>query len=330
MMARRRRRPGERSPTRPSSSTRSTTCIGAVSKTSPTFDQAWRSPDSTIVAPSPPRAPVRALSLAATPLHPSRFEVGREGLGLVDGDVGFQRDRHQVVDDVAPDETVGTPVVGEADGVDLLSLEVVDRDAVCDQGLAVDLTPARRDGDPAGIVNALLDGQLGADLAEQLRLELGEPGDPTTHRAAGVVLGEAVGRDHVGIPGVLWRVVRVVRPVHEPYRRVILYFVVEQVRDWRLDRLVVDRERTVGEAHGGEEPAEPVAVDDERPVSRDGVVTFGIGAGPVIRPLGGCEVRDVMTDPLALLPVPPDVSFLLGPGSALVVGGGPVVEDAAV
>src|SRR5215204_1063898 len=139
MMARRRRPHGERSPTRPSSSTRSTTCIGAVSKTSPTLAQASRSPDSTSVAPSPPSAPVKALRFAFTPLHLSRFEVGRKGLGLVDGDVGLQGDRHQVVDDGTLYESVRPPVVGEADGVELPALEVVDRDTVGDQGLAVDL-----------------------------------------------------------------------------------------------------------------------------------------------------------------------------------------------
>src|SRR5215204_6927149 len=109
MMARRRRPHGERSPTRPSSSTRSTTCIGAVSKTSPTLAQASRSPDSTSVAPSPPSAPIKALPFAFTPLHLSRFEVGREGLGLVDGDVGLEGDRHQVVDHIAFDQAVRSP-----------------------------------------------------------------------------------------------------------------------------------------------------------------------------------------------------------------------------
>src|SRR4051794_5315996 len=122
-MIRRRRPFDERSPTRPSSSTRSTTCIGAVSKTSPTLAQASRSPDSTTVAPSPPSAPVKALPFASKFLHLSRFEVGREGLGFVDGDVGLQGDRHQVVDDVALDQAVRTPVVGESYSVDLLAFE---------------------------------------------------------------------------------------------------------------------------------------------------------------------------------------------------------------
>src|SRR4029453_6555258 len=98
---------------------RSTTCIGAVSKTSPILAQASRNPERTSVAPSPPRAPLRALSLASTFLYPARFEVGGKGLGLVDGDVGLQRDRrHQVVYDVTLDHPLRAPVGGGAAGVD--------------------------------------------------------------------------------------------------------------------------------------------------------------------------------------------------------------------
>src|SRR5215211_4036595 len=177
---------------------RSTTCIGAVSKTSPIFAQASRNPDRTSVAPSPPKAPLRALSLASTLLHPARFEVGGKSLGFVDGDVGLQRDRwHQVVDDVTLDHPVGAPVVRETDGVNPPPLEVVDRDAVGDEHLAVDLAAARRDSHPVGVVYPLLFGQLGADLGEEFGLQFGEPGNPTTHRSAGMVLGEPVGRDYV-------------------------------------------------------------------------------------------------------------------------------------
>src|SRR5215204_2492020 len=117
---------------------RSTTCTGAVSKTSPILAQASRKPDRTSVAPSPPMAPVRAFSLASTLLHPARFEVSGEGLGLVDGDVGLQRDRrHQVVDDVTLDHPIRAPVIGEAEGVNPPPLEVIDRDAVGDEHLAV-------------------------------------------------------------------------------------------------------------------------------------------------------------------------------------------------
>src|SRR5215210_4311757 len=144
------------------------------------------------------------------------------------------------------------------------------------------------------------------------------------------MLREAVRRHDVRKPGIFGRIVRVVRPVQKLYRRVVLDVVVEQVRDRRLYGLVVNRERTVGEANGGEEPSEPVAVDDERPVSGDGVVAFGLGTWFVVGPLGRSEVGDVVADPLALLLVPPDVLLPLGPGLAIGIGGGPVVEDAAV
>ena len=42
-----------------------------------------------------------------------------------------------------------------------LPVEVVDGDAVGDQGPAVDLAAARRDGDPVRVVHALLGGELG-------------------------------------------------------------------------------------------------------------------------------------------------------------------------
>src|SRR5215211_7571654 len=131
------------------------------------------------------------------------------------------------------------------------------------------------------------------------------------------MLREAVRRHDVRKPGIFGRIVRVVRPVQKLYRRVVLDVVVEQVRDRRLYGLVMNRERTV-------------AVDDERPVSGDGVVTFSIGIWVVVGSLGRREVGDVVADPLALLLVPPDVLLPLGPGLAIGIGGGPVVEDAAV
>src|ERR671913_646813 len=98
-------------------------------------------------------------------------------------------------------------MVGNTDGVDLLALVLVDRDAVGYQSLAVDLPASRRNGHPAGVLYALLRGQLGADLDEELRLQLVEPGDPTAHSPAGVVLGEPVSRHDVRIPRVLGLVV---------------------------------------------------------------------------------------------------------------------------
>ena len=44
----------------------------------------------------------------------------------MDGDVRLQRDRMKLIDHVALDQAVRSPVVGKADGVDLLPIEVED------------------------------------------------------------------------------------------------------------------------------------------------------------------------------------------------------------
>src|SRR3954469_17543716 len=149
-------------------------------------------------------------------------QVCGEGLGLVYGDVGLQRDRYQVVDNVAFDQPVRPPVVGKPNGVKLLALEVVDRDTVAHKRLAVDLATRRLDGYPVGVLDTLLLGQLGADLGEELRLQLVEPGDPTAHCSAGVVLGEPVGGYHVRVVWVLGLVVWVVGPVERSGRGIVV------------------------------------------------------------------------------------------------------------
>ncbi len=221
-------------------------------------------------------------------------------------------------------------MVGETDGVDLAPVQVVDGDAVGDQRPAVDLAAARGDGDEVRVIDARLRGERRADLTEQFRLEFGEPGQPTAHRPARVVLGEPVGRDDVRIPWVHRLVVRVVGPVEEPGGRAVLDLVVEQVRHGRLDGLVVDGERPVLEADRREEPALAVTLHDERPVAGDGVNTFRVSVGTVVGAFVGLEVGDVEARPLPLLLVPPDVLLLLAPGLALGVCGGTIVEDAAV
>ena len=62
---------GDQSSTRPTSSARSTTCIGAVSKTSPILLKTSRSPDRTSVPTAPLRAPPRALSFTSMPAFSS-------------------------------------------------------------------------------------------------------------------------------------------------------------------------------------------------------------------------------------------------------------------
>src|SRR5215208_2978727 len=102
-------------------------------------------------------------------------------------------------------------------------------------------------------------------------------------------------------------------------------------RDWSSDVCSSDlRERAVLEANGSEQPAEPVAVDDERSVAGDRIVPGRVRLGPVRRRLGSLEVGHVEPGPLPVLLIPPDVFFPLRPRLALGVCGGAVVEDAAV
>ena len=53
-------------------------------------------------------------------------------VGLVDGDVRLQRNRNKLIDHVALDHPVRSPVVGKPDGVDLAPVEAEDGDAVGD------------------------------------------------------------------------------------------------------------------------------------------------------------------------------------------------------
>src|SRR5437879_12444934 len=67
-----------------------------------------------------------------------------------------------------------------------------------------------RDPDPSEIGDPFLAGELGADLDEELGLQLGEPRAPAAHRAGEIVLGEPIRRDDVRILRVTHRRERVV------------------------------------------------------------------------------------------------------------------------
>src|SRR5436309_1818173 len=93
-----------------------------------------------------------------------------------------------------------------------------------------------------------------------------------------------------------------------------LLLCVKQVRERRFLRLVVGRQRAVDEARRRVDPAEPVRVEDERGVAAQPLEAFLRAAGPVVRRLGGREVRAVAeARPLLLVRVPPDVALALGP-----------------
>src|SRR4030095_5004622 len=89
-------------------------------------------------------------------------------------------------------------------------------------------------------------------------------------------------------------------------------------------------QRPVLEPAGGEQPAAPVDLHDERLVAPVALLGLASLVRPVVGPLGLGEVGHVQAGPLAGLLVPPDVALALRPGLAVGVGRGPVVEDPPV
>src|SRR5664280_2143119 len=115
-----------------------------------------------------------------------------------------------------------------------------------------------------------------------------------------------------------------------PVTRRVRLLRVERVADRRLLRLVVRRKRPVEHAHRREQPSLAVGLHDERVVAREPRGAPGARLRPEGRRLVGHEVGHVVTGPLAVLDVPPDVLLALAPRLALGIGRGAVVEDAAV
>ena len=83
--------------------------------------------------------------------------------------------------------------------VDLLAVDGVRPHALGDQGLGLNRPTRRADPHHLGVANAQFLGVLRADLHEQFRLQLSQPGEPAAHAAAEVMFGETVGRENVRI-----------------------------------------------------------------------------------------------------------------------------------
>ncbi len=88
------------------------------------------------------------------------------------------------------------PVVGQADLVDDLAADPQGPQPLGDQHPGLDRRPGGDDRRPAAVDQAPQPGQLRADLAEHLRLELGQVAEGAAHPPGGVVLGEPVGGEH--------------------------------------------------------------------------------------------------------------------------------------
>ena len=207
-------------------------------------------------------------------------------------------------------------------------------DPVGDHHPRLDRRARGDDRGPVAVLEPPLAGQLRRDLAEQLGLQLGQVGQRPRHAARGVVLGQPVGgddeREHVGAGLAVGGVVRILGPVEALAQRVAL-LAVERVVERRLVRLVVDRQRTVHQPGGHEQPAQAVRVQGERLVARQGIHPARLlGRGEVGR-LVRHEV-DVVAQavPFPLLGIPPGVALALRPRVPLGIGRGAVVEDARV
>ena len=205
--------------------------------------------------------------------------------------------------------------------------------ALGDQHARLDRGARGHDRRPAAVLQATQGGELGRDLAERLRLQLGQVGHGARHPTRCVMLGQAVGRhDERKDIGTLrvGRVVGVVRALVDLARRALAR-PVERVAHRRLMRLVVRRQRPVDQTGRRVDPPKPVGVGDERVGAADGVHALRLLRRLVVRRHVGLEVRRVAERvPLALAGVPPDVALALGPRVSLGVGGRAVVEDVAV
>src|SRR5437773_6941144 len=104
----------------------------------------------------------------------SPLQPARDPLRLEDAYVRLLRHRYEVVDDGAGDEAAGAPVVGEADVVDAAAVDVERRHARGDEGARGDRAARGADADDVAVAHARLRGELGRELGEELRLQLGE------------------------------------------------------------------------------------------------------------------------------------------------------------
>ncbi len=127
----------------------------------------------------------------------------------------------------------------------------------------------------------------------------------TGHAAGGVMLGEAVGGEHVrefnvGRTGVVIAGARFAIGL-----RIGLPVGVKRIFHRGFERLVVRRKWTVGQTDRDPDPAEAVGVEDERLVAFQRGVAFGIGRRLVVRSFGGDEIGDVVAGPFFGGGIPP-------------------------
>src|SRR5215813_9971388 len=99
------------------------------------------------------------------------------------------------------------------------------------------------------------------DLHEQLWLQLSQPGQPATHTAAEVMLGETIGRED------MWILLRPYCCQHllglPDFRQGVRLLLVDEILHRRFIWLVVRWQRPIGESGRRKEPGFTVALHDE-------------------------------------------------------------------
>src|SRR6185369_13236468 len=112
------------------------------------------------------------------------------------------------------------------------------------------------------------------------------------HAAGRVVLGEAIGGEHVRVARIAGGRVGVVRALFR-LRGGVRLPRVERVVDRALERLVVRGQRAVLQSRGDPDPTDAIGMQDEGLVAGDGIVALRIGRRFVVGPLRLREIRYV-------------------------------------
>ena len=182
-----------------------------------------------------------------------------------------------------------------------------------DERAGVDGAARRGHADTLAVLDSDLTREGRRDLAEELRLQLGEVRERARHAASGVMFREPVCRQDIGVLRVTWRLCVGVVGSRLPIRGRVHLLAIQAVVDGGLERFVVHRQRTVLESFRHPDPAEPVAVHDERRIAAERGVPSGARRWDVVRSLVAREVGRVEACPLVRLGVPPDELLAVAP-----------------
>src|SRR5687767_6105660 len=115
-----------------------------------------------------------------TPLNP--FNVAHEGLAFVNRYIWIADERRELVHHSTGDDTFISPVPWHADLVNRPAVDLQRPKPPRDERLGADFRTRARHAHPVEIADAFLGGELGTDLHEQFRLQLGQPRQPAAHR----------------------------------------------------------------------------------------------------------------------------------------------------